>query len=103
MDNKKCLKCNIKQPINNFYGACKSRKSHQSYCIKCYKIINNSRYVKVADRPNYKPKKVGRKTKALLPEQMEIVKAHKGSMAALARKLNINYETIKYYKRVGKI
>lgn len=101
-ETKTCKTCLEEKPLTEFYRACRSRKCAQSYCIECFKAKNKKKYIKVADRPNYTPKKVGRKKVQLTQEQLEIIKLHKGTLADLARELNINYETLKYYKRMGK-
>lgn len=102
METKTCRTCEQTKPLTEFYLACRSLTCYQSYCKECFRAKNKKRYVKAADRPNYKPKKVGRKKIQLSTEQLQVIKAHKGTLADLSRKLNIKYETLKYYRRVGK-
>lgn len=98
-ETKTCKTCLVDKPLTEFYLACRSLKCYQSYCIECFKEKNRKRYVKVPDNQR---KKVGRKKIQLTPEQLEIIKLHNGTLADLSRKLNISYETLKYYRRMGK-
>ena len=98
-ETKTCRTCLEEKPLTEFYLACRSLKCYQSYCIECFKVKNRKRYVKVPDNQR---KKVGRKKIQLTQEQLDIIKEHKGTLADLSRKMNINYETLKYYRRMGK-
>lgn len=97
METKLCRNCVKTKPVTEFYMACRSLTCYQSYCKDCFKFKNKQKYVPIAN-----PKKPGRKKIQLSPEQLEIIKQHKGTLKALSIKLGIRYETIKYYKRVGK-
>lgn len=96
---KTCKNCCIAKPVKEYY---KCRKKYHSDCKSCFKSKSNKNYVKVSDRPGYQPKKVGRKTIVLTKEQRDIINSHDGPLIQLAFKLNITYDRIKYWRRVGK-
>jgi len=42
--NKKCAKCKVEKPVDDFYFKNKSRNERQSLCIPCWKIYKAGEY-----------------------------------------------------------
>lgn len=43
---KVCKKCEVEKPIDNFNKQSKSKDGYKNYCKECFKLINNTIYIK---------------------------------------------------------